>query len=365
MKVAFLLGSLNRGGTETLLLDCFRHHSSAPFDFIGIYRKEGQLSDDFRATDVPLFHLRPKHRLDVGYFFRLRNLIRARQIEILHAHQPLDALFARFASLLMPVRIVLTLHGYDNNFKAMDRFILRQAMQASDLILCVSNVQKTYYQQRYSFAAHKIQLLYNGIAFEKLDHAPETDIRQEFLFPNDVLLLGSVGNFVTGRDQMTLCRFLKKLHEAKVDFRFLFVGAKSAAEPYLFDACVHYCKENDLTSKVFFLGSRQDVPSILKQLDAFLYASDHDTFGIAVMEAMASAVPVFVNDWDVMREITNDGLFATLYPTKNEEALWRLFDDFLKKKEPYQQKAMLAASWVRKQFSIEHFLDELHSIYEN
>lgn len=39
MKVAYLLGSLNRGGTETLLLDVFRSADKAPFSFVGIHRK--------------------------------------------------------------------------------------------------------------------------------------------------------------------------------------------------------------------------------------------------------------------------------------------------------------------------------------
>jgi hypothetical protein len=38
---AFLLGSLNRGGTETLLLDVFQNISSAKFEALGVYRKTG------------------------------------------------------------------------------------------------------------------------------------------------------------------------------------------------------------------------------------------------------------------------------------------------------------------------------------
>lgn len=36
MKVAYLLGSLSRGGTETLLLDVFRNADKADFEFIGV-----------------------------------------------------------------------------------------------------------------------------------------------------------------------------------------------------------------------------------------------------------------------------------------------------------------------------------------
>jgi len=41
MKVSYLLGSLNRGGTETLTLDVFRKAATNGLELIGIYRKKG------------------------------------------------------------------------------------------------------------------------------------------------------------------------------------------------------------------------------------------------------------------------------------------------------------------------------------
>ncbi len=363
MKIAYMLGSLNRGGTETLLLDYFQHSTQAEFPFIGIYRKEGQLSDAFQNTAVPLFKLFPEHRLDIRYLFKLRKLIKQQSITTIHAQQPLDALYARLACLGMRAKTVLTLHGYDVDLSKMDASILRLAMRAADVTICVSNTQKVHYQQKYSLASNKTRTLYNGISFEKIDKAKVTDIRQELHLPKEVMLLGSVGNFVPGRDQMTLCRFLKRLHEENVDFRFLFMGAKSKTEPERFEECVRFCAENNLGSNVFFLGSREDVPSILKQLDAFLYASDHDTFGIAVIEAMASSVPVFVNDWEVMREITDDGCYASIYKTKQEGDLWREFNEFLSNPEFHKRKAAQAAVWVRRQYSIQSHLKQLKAIY--
>lgn len=68
-----------------------------------------------------------------------------------------------------------------------------------------------------------------------------------------------------------------------------------------------------------FLGLWDDVPSLLATMDAFVYATRHDSFGIAVVEAMASRVPTFVNDWGVMNELTKGGRYATLYKTDDIE----------------------------------------------
>ena len=157
-----------------------------------------------------------------------------------------------------------------------------------------------------------------------------------------------VGNFNPGRDQMTVCKFLNKLKETDADFHFLFVGKRveSCAERY--DDCVRYCKENGLEWNVSFLGVRNDVPQILSQLDAFIYSTEHDTFGIAVVEAIATGIPVFVNDWKVMREITEDGKLAKLYKTKDFNELLEKFNVFLHNKEKYQKQAIERPQGQRK-----------------
>ena len=60
MKVAYLLGSLSRGGTETLVLDVFKNSEKASYDFIGIHRKDEPLKDDFYATMPDFIKCGPK-----------------------------------------------------------------------------------------------------------------------------------------------------------------------------------------------------------------------------------------------------------------------------------------------------------------
>jgi glycosyltransferase involved in cell wall biosynthesis len=109
---------------------------------------------------------------------------------------------------------------------------------------------------------------------------------------------------------------------------------------------------------------RTDVPHILAQSDAFVYATDYDTFGIAVAEAMATGIPVFVNDWEVMSEITEQGKYATLYKTKDEKDLLGKFMLFLASKNDYISKAQLAQQFVRSSYSIEQHIPNLMQQYE-
>lgn len=356
MKVAFLLGSLNRGGLETLLLDVCRSLKEEDFEAIGVYRKGGVLEEQFMQSGVE-FNKIATTKNPLSYVLRLRKLIKAKNIDIIHAQQPIDALYGYLASIGLNTKLMLTLHGF--NFSAKDR-LLKFILKKTDENIYVSNYQKDFYIQEFGLNTTKQSVVYNGIDFAKfsIEHTEET-LRKELNIGDDKLLLGTVGNFNEVRDQMTICRFLKMLKAENIDFHFVFVGKRVESSPKRFDDCVEFCSENGIIDHVSFLGVRQDVPKILPQLDSFIYSTDHDTFGIALVEAIASGKPVFVNDWVVMREVTENGLTANIYKTKDEEDLFKKFIAFLQDKEKHLAKAEISAKHIKDKFSIENHIKSL------
>lgn len=368
MKVAYLFGSLNRGGTETLLLDVCRSLSKEEFEAIGVYRKKGQLEEAFIQSGIPFYFL-PVTKNYRTYLIGLRKLLVNRHVTIVHAQQPLDALLAYCATLFTGIKIILTLHGFDFRSNGHKSLLLSFILKRTNANIYVSNYQRKYYIDRYGLSADKQLVLYNGIDSSKIEmpasRLRHITLRNELELSENLLLLGTVGNFNVGRDQLTVCRFLDLLNKAGVDFRFIFVGKRIESLPGRYDRCVDYCREKGLEQKVFFLGGRNDVPEILTQLDAFIYSTEHDTFGIAVVEAIMAGVPVFVNNWEVMKEITANGEYATLYKTKDEKDLVREFMLFLQNREAYILKTKKSAQLVRNRYSIDMHIENLKNIYSS
>ncbi|HOU69455.1 MAG: glycosyltransferase family 4 protein [Paludibacteraceae bacterium] len=361
MKVAYLLGSLSRGGTETLLLDLFVNAKKTTFEIMGIHRKNGELRDAFYKTELDFYQLEPKFPFDPIYLYRLRKLLKKNRVYIVHAQQSIDAVYVAIALIGTGIKVVQTFHGYDMKCGAYPLFIMKLSMRCVARNLFVSYTQKSYYQKKYSLKENQCGVVYNGVSFDKLDNFEKKSIREELNIDKNTLLLGSVGNFLDVRDQYTICLFLKLLKEKDICFKFLFVGKASDSAKY--QKCVDFCCQNGLETEVLFLGSRIDVPNILNQIDAFVYASDHDTFGIAVIEAIASSLPTFVNDWDAMREITEDGRFATLYKTKDVNDLLNKMDDFICHIGAYKENAKVASLEIRKKYSIESHINQLFAVY--
>jgi Glycosyltransferase len=360
MKIAYLFGSLNRGGTETLYLDLFRNASIVPYEMIYIHRKGGQYQNDFQSTSVSGCQIRIRSPFDMVSLLRLRKLCKREHVDIIHAQQSIDAIYSWMATVGLKTRVIGTFHYFPSKKMLIDKV----AHRLSKAYIFVSGTQKSKFESLYGWKSHKHKIVYNGVSFSKMDTTGEIKPVLPSL-EEKTILIGSVGNFVRVRDQMTICRFLNLLNANAIDFQFVFSGAKSKVNPELYDDCVHYCHEKGLDEKVHFLGSRNDVPSILKQLDAFVYASDYDTFGIAVVEAIATGVPTFVNDWDVMKEITENGKLAVLYETKDENDLFEKFMMFMCNRDLYKLNAEKSASMIRDKFSIKEFADNLFSVYCN
>ena len=355
MKIAFFIGALNRGGMETLLADVFGYGEKLPFEAVCIYREEGNMSDVFRQTMVPMLYL-PHRRSWLLYGLRLRRHVRSLNVDIVHAQTAFNAAIAIIFLAFTRVKVVTTLHGLDFGYdKPMyKRFVYRH----SSRIVCVSEWERAAYLKLGSYGmADRFVVVHNGINLSKFGQArPPASA-------GDVVRLCMVGNFVPDKNQYFVCHFLKELMSRGFSFQFYFIGREVLLYKMWYDKCVSYCKQNGLGDCVHFLGGRDDVPELLGDMDAFVYCSKIETFGIAPVEAMAMGLPTFVNDLDVFVEITQKGELAVLYKSGDLQDLCLKFSDYMQHRQLYYDRAVSSASTIRNLYSIAAHIRALHSLY--
>lgn len=365
MKVAFMFGGMNRGGAEMLMLDVFQNHRYADFDMIGIHRKGGVCKDAFYQTGIPMFHVFPRTHLYISYFVNLRRCIKQKCVDVIHTQHWLDCIYAKIATLGLNVKIINTFHGF-YKLTGIEGKLCRLSMRWADVICFVSDFEKKWYQKKCYLLENKLRTIYNGIDFTKFEKAAKLSLPLPLCMEDDGSWpkLVMVGSFGKGRTQKVIVNAIKLLNQEGINhFEFYFIGARNNNCGYLYDDCVNICQEDGLTN-VHFLGGREDVPAILKQMDGFVYSTCHDTFGIAVVEAMGANLPVIVNDWTVMEEITENGQWATLFETENVEDCADKIEELLSNLKECKEKAQGIAQRVRTKFSINNYLNQLYTIYK-
>ncbi len=369
MKIAYFIGALNRGGAESLILDICRQHKQAPFEFVCVYRHNGNLSEAFKASGTLLINI-PKSLGFIRYILAIRKVLLQEHITIVHSQTPSNTLLLAFALLGADIKIITTFHGH--LFADAAWWKRKIVYAASDKIICVSEYQKRYYEQNWGLPKdNKLRVVYNGIDFTKFNQKSE---RVRELENEDRIRLCMVGNFIKGRSQYIICEAIDQLKKQGItDFDFCFIGRRDEAESWRYDDCVKYCEENQLIN-IHFLGSREDVPTILKSLDGFIYSTEHDTFGIAIVEAVAAGLPVVVNDWPVMTEICNLGLpksnrairfFKTDDVDDCAKQMKNLISELQNHGDQLKKDCQQAAEAANQKYSIQKHIDNLYAVYQN
>jgi glycosyltransferase involved in cell wall biosynthesis len=118
-----------------------------------------------------------------------------------------------------------------------------------------------------------------------------------------------------------------------------------------------------LEETVLVLDHREDVAALLAAFDVLAFPSDHEPFGMAVLEAMAAGCPVVASDSGGPREILEDGRGGVLVPTGDAPALASALLRVLADPALAGRLAEEAQQRVRAEFHRERYARDIQELY--
>jgi glycosyltransferase involved in cell wall biosynthesis len=363
MKILHTLDSLNRGGTEMLILDVCRNARAGGLNISFAATGGGDLEEDFKNSGVDFFRLKRRLPFDFSVVKNLSKIIREKKIDIVHAHQAVEGIHAYFACRGTKAKLVLSFHGYIPDQK--NRFALKYLIPRTAANIAVSREFLKWLAEKDKLDTSKnFHIIYNGIDEKRLSGSGK-NFRNELNLPANFLLFGMIGNFYAAlrKDQLTVCHALPHFFRRVPNAHFVFAGRAEENSDY--EKCVRVCEENKIADKVSFLGRREDVADILKSLDVFVLSSRHESFGIAAVEAMLVKTPAIVSDIEPLLEVSGGGKFAKVFQTKNSTELSEKMIQLAENKSEREDLAERAFAFAKDNFSIEAHLRELKKLYEN
>jgi glycosyltransferase involved in cell wall biosynthesis len=117
-----------------------------------------------------------------------------------------------------------------------------------------------------------------------------------------------------------------------------------------------------IEERVWFMGQRPDVPSLLPGLDVFALASFDEPFGLVTVEAMAAGAPVVATRSGGTPEILLDGVTGQLVPNGDELQMARAIEAYLD--DPARAGRIAAAARARAfdAFDVTRFVREVEDL---
>ena len=181
--------------------------------------------------------------------------------------------------------------------RAIDRLIGRIGVY--DVITANSRETWRDYQDYPASYVRRLVLVPHGFA-EKRSVLDRQAARAAFGLPPVVRLLGSVARLHPLKCLDNALRLLP----AMPDVHLALAGQGPDA-----GRLQGLARELEIVDRVHFTGEMEPerIGDFLAGLDAFVFPSSAETFGLAAVEAAAAGVPVIANDIPVLREVLDDG----------------------------------------------------------
>ncbi len=364
MKVLHTLDSLNRGGAEMMALDVCRNAKANGLDLTFLATGGGDLEGDFRNSGADFISLKRKSPVDFQLVAQIRQLIKDRNIQIVHSHQPVEALHSYLATLGMNTKRVMTLHGVNPDTK--NKLALKFVLPRTDGCIAISNDLIKVILESHKLNRKRFRVITNGVDPKRLAFSGR-NLRDELGIASNSLLFGMVANFspVARKDQKTVCRALPQVFKAVPHAHFVFVGGKSARAPQLFDDCVSFCQREGLSDRAHFLGKRSDIADVLRSLDVFVLSSEREGSPISVIEAMMIGLPTVLSDIGALREVSNDAAYAQTFRSGDANELAAKLIFLAEKAQFRSALGIQAQRWATENFTIGIHISNLMNFYQS
>ena len=354
IKLLITDDSLSLGGKETLRLQQLEHLDRDTFEVHLVTQTDkGELLPQAREMADHYFCLHRRFGLDLSAIHRLRRYMVDHSIDIVHTNGWIDSLYVWLASRRLKVKKIATIHGYNYTWR---HHVHLWVLKSFNRIICVSKSLKLDIYKM-GFPWKKLSVVYNCF-----DHKRFKKIRSPHNNENDIpFRMVMVANFRWIKDQETVIRAIKILGKKGYKIELHLVGGGDLG---CLEACQGLVSDFNLNDSVFFYGHRRVDGEFLSGFDLFIFSSLADTFGIALLEAMACGLPVLVSDIPPSMELIQHGRSGCFFETRNAEACAVKIEKLIQ--NPKLRQTMGKKAFVRAQnFLPEKTINALEQLYSH
>jgi glycosyltransferase involved in cell wall biosynthesis len=319
IRVLMLAKGLGRGGTERLIVGAARHLDRERFELDVAYLlpwKDAFVAD-VAATGAGVHCLDAPRATSLGWVSRLRRLVRARDIDVVHTHMPLPAAVARLALPGRRPAFVHTEHNMWGRYRPPTRWANALTYRRNARAIAVSDGVAGSIR-----SSVPVDVVVHGtdpaLALGGADAvSARAATREDLGIDPEAPVIGTVGNFTAKKDQAGLLRAVATLPAGRRPAPVLVLVGLGPLEADLRTLA----DELGIAERVLFAGSRDDVFALLPAFDVFALSSRFEGLPIALLEAMASGVAPVATTVGGIPEVVTDGRDGLLVPPGDVDAL--------------------------------------------
>jgi glycosyltransferase involved in cell wall biosynthesis len=359
VKVLHAIKVQGIGGAEQHLLTLLPAQRASGIDARLLSLDAGGDADRFhRALDargVPWrrvhcgFDASPKLALAVG------RAVRAERADLLHTHMVHADVYGSAAAHALRIPFVSTRHNDDRYLLGPFRYVDRAFMHGAGAIIAISDAVRDFHI-RAGLPAEKLVTIHYGL--DELPSAPSELTPEAAGIPADAPLVLAIGRLIEQKDHATLLDAFARVHVEHPDARLAILGWGRLEEELK-----GRVRELGLQEVVVVPG-RVEPAAWLARADVFAHTSRWEGFGIVLLEAMLSGLPVVATNVSAVPEIVVDGQTGILVPAGAAGELATALSALLG--DPTRRRVLGEAGLqrARAEFSVARMTERTFAVYE-
>lgn len=234
---------------------------------------------------------------------------------------------------------------------------VRNAVKSADRIIAISNQTRTDLLELFNADEKKIKVIYQGCNpwfYNKVKEESRNKIMKKYKLPSSYLLY--IGTIEERKDLLSIIR---AIHQNRIEIPLVAIGRKT---PYYLKVKNYINKHHVGNIHFHHHIENSDLPAIYQQAKAFIYPSHYEGFGIPVLEALNSGIPVITSRGGCLEETAGKGalLIDPGDASQLGEAITRVVDD-----QALRQNLIKAGMEHALRFREEETIPELIKLYQD
>jgi sugar transferase (PEP-CTERM/EpsH1 system associated) len=367
VRIMHVVDTLGKGGLENGLVNLIERLDPARFEHVVCaIRGLGANADRLPRERVRVMCM---GKTPSGSRFQAGDLMRAiREVspDVVHSRN-WPAIEAVLAARLLGRASVHSEHGIETDAKVKQPWrrtcFRRLAFGLANRVVSVSRQLGDMHARDTGYSRNKITVIHNGVDCERFrpDAAVRGRVRRELGLADEELCLGCVGNLLPVKDHLTLLRALDGLDAVTTRWRLLIAG-EGTERPKL-EAFLE--TQGEWRHRVHFLGLSNSVAGLLQAMDLFVLPSLFEGISNALLEAMATGLPVAVTATGGNPEVVVDGESGLLFPGQDAQALSSHLARLATDRDLRVRLGAQAVRRVREEFSMDSMVRQYGQLYES
>lgn len=297
-------------------------------------------------------------KLNPAAFWRLKRHIAVLKPDLVHTWLFAANAYGRAAALWAGVKHTIASERCVDPWKAwhqlaIDRYLARR----TNRLVANSRAVREFYV-RHGLPSERFTVIPNGVPPASPSCTSRDELLAELKLPPDARLIGAIGRLWPQKRVKELIWAADQLKCVYDHAHLLIIGDGPQRE-----MLERYARLCEVTDRVHFLGTRQDVPRLLPHFDVLWLASGYEGQSNAIMEAMAAGVPVVATDIPPNRDLVAHGETGYLVDPKSRSAFAKWTLPILEDRALAERLGAAGKARMAAEFSVEKMVNRYVALY--